>query len=289
MDAAPFRSLWTHLMRASFTQGWIEVDGVSTRYVHAGASSAAPALIMLHGTAGSWECFAANLQAHARYFNCYALDMVGSGFSGKPDIDYEIPVYSAHVQGFMRAVGLERASFMGVSLGAWVAARLAIDHPEVVDKLILLSTTGLVANVESMNSIRSVRTKAVDDPSWDNIRNIFTNLIYDETNRIPDLVALRQAVYQQPEMKRAMEHVLCLQDPEIRKRNLIPDKEWQSIRAPTLVVAAPDDKEVFYTSALRVAQLIPQARLVEVRQVKHWAQFEQYETFNRLSLEFLRA
>jgi pimeloyl-ACP methyl ester carboxylesterase len=287
VDAAEeYRSIWRHLMTVPFRQDYIDVAGIRTRYVQAGSPDK-PAVLMLHGTAGTWECFAANLGAHAEYFNCYAFDMIGSGFSDKPDIDYEIPVYAQHVRNFMKAVGLKRATIIGVSLGAWVACRFAIDHPEMVDKLTLLASSGMLANATTMGSIRSVRTKAVEDPTWETIKGIFTPLIYDERNRIPDLVAIRQATYRLPEMKKAMEHILCLQDPEIRPRNLISEGDWRKLAAPTLVFAAPDDREEYYKTAMRIRELAQNARVVEVKEVKHWGQFEKPEFFNRMNLKFL--
>ncbi len=286
-DGTAYRSVWTHMISTPFRQNYIDAGGIRTRYVQAGRPDA-PALIMLHGTAGTWEGFCANIPAHAEHFNCYAFDMVGSGFSGKPDVDYEIPVYVEHVCNFMKAVGLKKASFIGVSLGAWVASKLAIDHPELADKIVLLAASGLLANKGTMGDIRARRGKAVDDPSWDNIKAIFTSLIHDERNRIPDIIAVRQVTYRQPEMKRTMEHVLCLQNPDIRPRNLIPEDDWKKITSPALVIAAPDDKEDFYQTALRVSKLMPNARMIEKKGVAHWAHFEEPAFFNQVSLDFLR-
>lgn len=284
--AAEQRSIWRHLMTTPFRQDWIDVDGIRTRYVQAGRADA-PAIVMLHGTAGTWECFAANLGAHAEHYNCYALDMVGSGFSDKPDMQFEIPVYAAHVRKFMAAVGLKKASLIGVSLGAWVACRIAVDHPEIVEKMTLIASSGMLANATTMGSIRSVRTKAVDDPSWETISSVFVPLIYDERNRIPDLIAVRQATYRLPEMKTAMLNILCLQEPETRQRNLLKEDEWRRISAPTLVIAAPDDREEYYNTALRIRDLAKDARVVEVREVKHWGQFEKPDLFNEINLAFM--
>jgi 2-hydroxy-6-oxonona-2,4-dienedioate hydrolase len=285
-DFVPERTVWQHMHDTAFTQGWVDVNGVRTRYVQAGPADAPP-LVMIHGTAGTWECFCANLKSHAKHFNCFALDMVGSGFSDKPDIDYEIPFYVDHVRGFMAAMGIANASLMGVSLGAWVAARMAIDHPGLVRTMTLLAASGLVVNRETMGSIRSMRTRAVDEPTWDNIRNVFTTLIYDERNRIQDLVFIRQAVYRQPAMKKAMAHILCLQDPDIRARNTIPTEDWKRISAPTLIINAPDDKEDYYQTSLAIAKLIPDVQAFEIKGVKHWANFEKPDVFNPVSLDFL--
>lgn len=282
----PYRSIWTYMMRTPFRQGYVDAGGVRTRYVRAGREGA-PTLIMLHGTASTWECFAANIAAHAEHFDCIAFDMVGSGFTDKPDKDYEIGVYVDHVLGMMDALGVERASILGVSLGAWVAARLAVEHGQRVDKLLLVAPSGLIVNTATMGQIRSRRTAAVENPTWDAIRTIFSGIIFDERDRLPDLIAVRQATYREPEMKSAMLHILCLQEPETRTRNLIAEDDWRRITAPTFVIAAPDDNPDYYNTAYKLLELIPDIRLVEIARVKHWAHFEAADRFNPLSLEFL--
>jgi pimeloyl-ACP methyl ester carboxylesterase len=213
--------------------------------------------------------------------------MVGNGFSDKPDADYEIPVYVDHLCAVMDALGIARASLIGVSLGSWVAARLAVGRPERVDKLIFLSTAGLIATRQNMDRIRAERTRAVDDPSWASIRAMFEHLIADERNRIPDLIALRQAVYAQPEMKGAINNILVLQEPEVRDRNLLSEEEWKSIGAPALVVASGQDHNEYENTSRRVAALMPNARLLEMPDVRHWPHFEDPATFNEASLRFL--
>jgi 2-hydroxy-6-oxonona-2,4-dienedioate hydrolase len=280
------RSIWTHMMRVEFRQGFVDVDGVRTRYVQAG-SRHAPAVVMLHGTAGSWEGFCANVGPHAEHFNVFALDMVGSGFSSRPDIDYEIPLYVRHVRGFLQAMGVSRASLIGCSLGAWIAARFALTHPEATDRIVLLSAAGLYANASNMNRIRNVRSKAVEDPSWGNIKPIFDHLLYKEESRIPDIVAVRQAVYRQPGMLETMGHILCLQDPDVRPRNLITEAEWRGLAAPALVIGSLGDKDEYLETARKVARLMPNASYVEMPDVGHWPQFEDPATFNPLSIAFL--
>jgi pimeloyl-ACP methyl ester carboxylesterase len=281
-----YRSIWTELRQVAFRQAWVDAAGISTRYAEAGPSEG-PALVMLHGTGGHWETFSANLGPHSRHFRCVAIDMIGNGFSGKPDVDYEIPVYVNHVQAVMDALGIARASFIGVSLGSWVAARLGLDTPDRVDKLIFLSTAGLMATRDNMARIRTERTKAVEDPSWASIKAMFEHLIADEHNRIPDLIALRQAIYRLPEMKDAINHILVLQDQEVRDRNLINEEEWEAIRAPALIVASGKDHNEYENTSRRVAALMPNAQLLEMPHVRHWPHFEDPETFNQASLRFL--
>lgn len=287
MALTDHRSVWTHLLRTPFTQGFVDAGGIRTRYVQAGDRNA-PAVVMIPGTASSWESFCANIDAHAQHFNVLALDLVGSGFSDKPDRDYEIPVYVTHVLAFMDAMGVRKASLIGVSLGAWIASRIAVDHPDRVGKLVLLAASGMISHTQTMGRIRGTRTKAVDDPSWPNVQSVFEPLIYRPEDRIDDIIAVRQAAYRQPEMRRAMEHILCLQNPEIRARNLIAEDEWRGIQAPALIVVAPDDSEMFFQTATRAAQLMPKAQTLEIRRVKHWPHFERPDLFNPASIAFLR-
>lgn len=286
MEVSEYRSIWSHLKTTTLRQGWVDAGGIGTRYVQAGPADA-PALVMLHGTGGTWECFSAILEEHSKHFNCFAIDFVGSGFSDKPDTPYEIPYYVEHVASFMDAMGIDKASLIGVSLGAWVSARFAVTYPQRVEKMTLVAPAGLVVNKETMGRTKGMRTRAVDDPSWENIKTIFNSIIHDEKNRIPDLIHIRQSVYLQPEMKQAMKNILVLQDEKTRTRNLIPEEDWRSIQAPILVVLAPDDNPDFYITGQRVAELAPNSRTVEIRGVKHWAQFEKPDVFNAHNLAFL--
>ena len=284
----PYKSIWTALIDVPFTQAWVDVQGIKTRYAHAGTPGK-PVVIMLHGTAGSWEGFAENLGPLAEHFNCYAIDMVGCGYSDKPDIPYETAVYAEHAKNFMDAMGIEQGHLIGCSLGSWVAARMALNYPSRVGSLTMLSAAGYFANASNMNRIKGARTKAVDDPSWENIKPIFDHLIHEEENRIPDIIAVRQRIYQQPEMPMAMGHILCLQDPEIRQRNLLSDAQWQSIQVPALVIASMEDKDEYLQTAQNVAKLMPHAKYVEMENVGHWPHFEDPATFNRHFIEFLKS
>jgi pimeloyl-ACP methyl ester carboxylesterase len=284
---SPYRSIWTHLREVEFRQGYVVADGVRTRYAEAGDPEA-PGLVLLHGTGGHWETFAPNLAALAEHFHCVAIDMVGNGFSDKPDHDYEIPVYRRQVLSVMEAFGFDSAAVIGMSLGAWVAAALAVAESARVDKLILMSPAGLIATASNMARIRAERTRAVEDPQWDSIKAMFDHLIADEENRIPDIVALRQAIYRLPDTRATIDHLLILQDAEARDRNLIAEEDWRSIACPTLVVASGKDYGEYQNTARQVADLIPNAEVLEMPHVKHWPHFEDPTVFNAAAVPFLR-
>ncbi|MGE0804161.1 MAG: alpha/beta fold hydrolase [Burkholderiaceae bacterium] len=281
-----YRSIWSHLATVPHRQDWITTGDFRTRYVEAGQRGR-PALIMIHGTGGSWEAFCANLGPLSEHFHCFALDMIGCGYTEKPDRPYEISEHVAQLIDFMRAKEIERASFIGISMGAWIASRFALAHPRQTDKLVLLSAFGLSDDKEEIGAIITRRGKAFEEPSWASVKEIFGRLIYAEENRIDDLIGLRLQTYSQASMKAAGENVLAVFKPEFLARNLISPDEWRSISVPALVVASVDDKPLYANTARAVAGLIPKATLVEMRQVGHWPQFENPEPLNRLVIEFL--
>lgn len=64
--------------------------------------------------------------------------MLGHGYTGKPDKPYEIADYVTHLVDYLDAVGVGAAHIVGESLGGWVGARAAVEHPERVLSLQLL-------------------------------------------------------------------------------------------------------------------------------------------------------
>jgi pimeloyl-ACP methyl ester carboxylesterase len=283
-----YRSIWTELLATPFRQGWIDAGGIKTRFVQAGRESNPPP-VMLHGTAGSLENFAANIAPHAEHFNRIAFDMIGSGMTGKPDYDYETEHYVKHVVDFFKVMDIRKASIIGLSLGARVASRLAIDHPEKVERLILLSATAYFPARPVQGEIRSTRTAAAANPTWDNIREIFKGLFHDETKIWDDLIATRLSLYGRPDIKRAMSHILALLEPDVYNQNRISDEDRRTLRARTLVVAAVDHGDVFLDTARAIAKLIPNVSVFEMKHCSHWPQMEDPGTFNKRSLVFLLA
>lgn len=282
-----YRSIWTHLAPVRLRQDWVATGDFETRYCETGTRGSPP-LIMIHGTGGSWEGFCANLGPLSEYFHCFALDMIGCGYTGKPDRPYEISDHVAQLLAFMDALELERASFMGISMGSWTASRFALAHPDRTDKLVLLSAFGLSDDEEEIGSILTRRGKAFSEPSWASVQEVFNKLILDEADRIDDLIGMRLQTYQQPSMQAAGENILAVFRPELLPHNLITPEEWRAIQTPALVVAAVDDRPLYVKTARKVAELLPQATLVEMEQVGHWPQFENPQRLNQLVIKFLR-
>lgn len=279
-------SFWADLRAGSFSQGYLAAGGIRTRYLHAGERGKPP-LILIHGTGGHAEAYTRNLIAHGEHFDTYAIDLVGHGWSDKPLVPYEISVYVRHLRAVLDTLGFDRVHVSGESLGGWVGARFALQYPDRVDRLVLNTTGGATLDLAVMERIKTLSTAAVENPSWETIKARLEWLMADPAVVTDDLVACRQAIYAQPAMRAAMPHILCLQEPDIRRRNNLTDADWAAIKAPTLVLWTDKDPTAAVSVGQHIAELIPNARLEVMERCGHWPQFEDAPRFNDLHIGFL--
>lgn len=280
------KSIWMDLLRIPFTQGYMDAGGVRTRYLSAGTPDK-PLLILIHGTGGHAEAYSRNLEAHAQHFWTFAIDLVGHGWSDKPDIAYEIPDYSAHVAAIIKALGREKAHISGESLGGWVAAHFALTYPQMTDRIVLNTAGGWTFNPAVMERIIRLTTDAVVDPSYEQMRARLEFLMHDKSKVSEDLIAVRRAIYRQPGYVDIVKRILCLQIPDIRRRNMFTEEQTRSIKAPTLVLWTTHDPTATVTEGKRIADMIPGARFLVMDDCGHWPQFEDAATFNRVHIDFL--
>jgi 2-hydroxy-6-oxonona-2,4-dienedioate hydrolase len=279
-------SLWPEMAATSHAIKFIDAGEVRTRYLEAGASNAPP-LIFIHGTGGHLETFNRNIHAHARHFRVFALDMVGHGYSSKPDHPYEIKHYVQHLVDFMKAVGAPRAHLHGESLGGWIAAQFAIDHPELIDKLVVNTAGGLNTDEKVMERVYNVTMTAVREGSTEAVRKRLEWLVHDPRQIPADLVELRRDIYQQAGFVRSMENILCLQFMETRMRNVLTEQALSRIKAKTLVIWTDHDPTAPVATGERFATAIPDAKLVVMQDCAHWPQWEKADEFNALHTQFL--
>jgi 2-hydroxy-6-oxonona-2,4-dienedioate hydrolase len=281
-----FESVWSDLQGVPFEQGYLMVGGVRTRYLRAG-DPGKPVLMLLHGSGGHAEAYVRNLAAHADYFWTWAIDMLGHGYTDKSGHPLEISHYVEHLMAVLRTIGVERASVSGESLGGWVAARAAVDHPDVVDRLVLNTAGGSQADPAVMQRIITLSMAAAENPTWDTVQARIKWLMADKSKDYDDLVASRQRIYRQPGFVAAMRDIMALQDPEIRARNILGPDQYGAITAPTLVLWTSDDPTADVAEGRRIASMIPGARFEVMPGCGHWPQYEDAKTFNRLHLDFL--
>src|SRR5262245_34907734 len=99
-------------------------------------------VLLIHGLGGSIESWAHNIEELARNFRIIAVDLPGFGLSDKPRMIYTIRLYREFITQFLKHMRLDRVSIVGSSLGGQVAAEVAINHPSIVKKLVLISPAG---------------------------------------------------------------------------------------------------------------------------------------------------
>lgn len=281
-------SIWPSMARLPFKVDFIDAGGISTRYLEAGDRDSCEAVVFVHGTGGHLESFSRNYHAHAKRFRTLGLDLIGHGFSDKPDHDYEISHYVSHLLDFCDATGVDRVHLHGESLGGWIVAQFAIDHPERVASLTLNTAGGLNTDPAVMKRVYEVTMKAVAEAAPGTVRARLEWLMNDPSRVTQDLLEIRLAVYTQPGFVRAMEHILCLQNMDIRMRNVLTEESLARITAPTLVIWTDHDPTAPVATGQRFVDAIPNAeRLVVMSDCAHWPQWEKAREFNELHLAFL--
>ena len=130
----------------------LRLSGVHSEYAQAGPyrlryleAGSGPPLLLVHGLASNaaqdWGRLIAPL---GRSYHVLAPDLPGFGRSERPaSADYSIPMQVEAVRAFMARLGISRARVAGLSMGGWIAARLAGEHPELVERLVLVDAAGM--------------------------------------------------------------------------------------------------------------------------------------------------
>ena len=125
----------------------IVANGIRTNYIEAGDASL-PALILIHGSGPGVTAFAnwnGVIPALSEHFHVLAPDMVGFGYTEVPEdvTDFTLDFWVDHIIGFLDALGIEQASFIGNSYGGALSLAVAGRHPARVRRFALMGAAGL--------------------------------------------------------------------------------------------------------------------------------------------------
>jgi pimeloyl-ACP methyl ester carboxylesterase len=133
---------WLHIDWREYLHR-IDVGGArDVNYVEMGPESG-KALLLVHGLSGSWQNFLENIPHFAREHRVIALDLPGFGDSPMPDWEITVEAYGRFIFGFCDALGVERSTIVGNSMGGFIAAEAVVQQPERFEKLILVSAAGI--------------------------------------------------------------------------------------------------------------------------------------------------
>ncbi len=268
------------------------VNGHTLAYLDEGQG---PPVILIHGFGGSMWQWEHQLAELAQHFRVITIDMLGSGLSDKPEIDYSPTFFLNSFNEFMDTLGIQQASFIGNSMGAGVALGMALTHPERVSKLVLVS--GFPANVvQSIASPAYQRFINSRPPIWLarlgiwlagrwGTTRILTEIIHDPTNITPIVIDRSHRNRQDPGFLA----------PLYSQIEQIP--EWEEhfaprlgqIHHPTLIIWGEFDRVFPITVGRTMHTTIPHSTFLEVPNSGHIPQWETPQIVNPALLEFLQS
>ncbi len=162
-----------------FTEGYVEVNGVTIHYVKGGSGEP---LVLIHGWPQTWYAWRGVMPRLAALHTVVAVDLRGIGGSSKPPASagYDARTLAVDVRGVMRHLGFDRVSVVGHDIGLLVAHAYAVTYPKEVKLLVILE--GLLVGIEPM------WTEFARNPlSW--------NFGFNETPELPEkLTAGRERI-----------------------------------------------------------------------------------------------
>jgi pimeloyl-ACP methyl ester carboxylesterase len=122
------------------------VDGIPFNYVDVGTDSAGEdPVVLVHGLGGQWQNWLENIPRLAQDRRVVAMDLPGFGCTPEPadDVDVTITQYGRWVNELCDKPGLDKIELIGNSMGGYIAAEVAIQFPERVKRLVLVSAAGI--------------------------------------------------------------------------------------------------------------------------------------------------
>jgi pimeloyl-ACP methyl ester carboxylesterase len=268
-----------HLWREGVKSEYIEVDGYRLHYfeVSPANGSAGTPLVLVHGLGARGEDWGAMMPALAASgFHVYAPDLLGYGRSPKPDVDYSISLEEKIVTQFMQAVHVPRADVGGWSMGGWISMKLALDHPEMVDRLVIYDSAGVYfpptfgPELFTPNDVAGVRTLIA--------------ILTPKPRELPDFAAeaaLRKLQGNAWVLRRSMASMTS-------GRELL-DFRLYKISQPMLIVWGAEDKLIPLSVGEAIHRSVPQSVLNILDGCGHLAPAECARPVIAGTVKFLRA
>lgn len=267
------------------------VDGVRVHYQEAGAPAAMP-LLLIHGfTASNFVWSEVLLQIAESGFRVIAPDLVGFGFSAKPqDGEYTIESQARMIVGLMEQLGLESATLIGSSYGGAVAATCALDYPECVERLVLVDAV-INDHVRQRRLLRLAALPVIGDVAT------------------PLMIGSRRLVYSQMRKGYAPENIDLFDDSRMTSHHrpllaadtqraaLVTLRRWRAkrierdahlIKQPTLLIWGEDDPEIPVEHGRLLFELIENSRLIIFRRCGHMPMEEYPREFTEVLTGFCR-
>lgn len=273
-------------------EGSVTLDGVRWRYVHAGSG---PPLLLVHGFMAYSFSWRFNMQALARHFSVYAVDLPGCGFSQRTDApECSLAEDAEGVLRFMEHFGMQQANVLGTSRGGGVAivlAALAAQRSKHLIRRLILSAPinpwssygRFLTRVLSTAIGAPVVTRVLPRQHW--LTRRYLRKLYGDPSRVaPGTIEGYTAGLEVPG---SFEHILCIVRSWHRDLALIEESLPALSKLPTLLLWGARDTAVYPTSAVALQQRLKNSELEILDGVGHVPYEEVPEEFNRMISDFL--
>jgi len=241
--------------------------------------SKARSVLLLHGLGANGDSWLLQVPAlTANGFRVLAPDLRGFGRSSYPG-RISVPDMAADMAGLLQALQTGPAHVVGISMGGTVALQLALDYPDLVDRLVLVSTFARLQPYRLAGwfyfALRLILVHTLGLPSQ---ARAITWRVFPK----PEQEALRQALYEQ----------ILQANPEAYKGAILALARFNvqprlaQVRVPTLIVTGDEDTTI-YPSNQRALLAIPGSRQVVIPGGGHGVIADHAAEFNQVLLDFL--
>ena len=253
-----------------------------------------PVLLLVHGMAGSSSTWRDVLPKLAQRFTVVAPDLPGHGESDKPLQDYSLGAHANSLRDLMIALGIDRATVVGQSLGGGVAMQLAYQYPRHCERLVLVSSGGLGAEVSWM-------LRALTLPGVEYLMPVlFPSFVRDAGNAVSR--RLGRLGVRWPHIEQEWRAYASLADPGnrpsfVRTLRAVVEPGGQSVSAhdrlylasmlPTLIIWGQRDRIIPVAHAHAAHEALPGSRLVVFESSGHFPHTEEPEAFVEALTDFI--
>jgi pimeloyl-ACP methyl ester carboxylesterase len=270
----------------------VSIHGHVVAYRTAGSG---PVLLLVHGMAGSSSTWRFVLPTLSEHFTVIAPDLPGHGRSAKPRGDYSLGAFASSLRDLLVALGHERATLIGQSLGGGIAMQFAYQFPERCERLALVSSGGLGQEVNLLlraltlpgaeyvlpfactNWLADVGTSAV---SW--LRNIGLRPSRHIVEVWESYRSLTDA-----ETRTAFLHTLRSVVDQAGQRVDATDRLYLAAHLPTLIVWGSSDSIIPVQQAYTAHEALPGSRLEIFDGAGHFPHCEDPERFVEVVDDFV--
>ena len=263
---------------------YADVGSGITMHFHEAGGGDRGVVLFVHGSgpgASGWSNFKGNYPFLAEHgYRTIVPDTMGYGYSTKPeDGAFSLDDVAAQYKALLDALGVARATVVGNSQGGAIAITMALNYPDLVEKLVLMAPGGLEARETymEMEGIKAmIRVLYKEGISKETMRKVFTLQLHDESKITDEVIEERYQV--------AMtQH----KDNIARIRVANQEERLSEIQCPVLCFWGANDKFCPSSGASKIATRCANSRTMLIASCGHWVMVEYAKLFNELTLKFL--